>query len=362
MNKLELKKAIEACHAKGQKVALSFCAHVPNEILEAAGFCSMRIFHINDIVDTSERALPRNVCPAVKEVYCLLEDEAIKEADLIITESSCDGKKKMYELITAQDKVYYYQVPQGNERDYVHPLLRSEANYMIKTLDKRFGAKVTADGLREAGKVSNAEREAVMALMDLQKSVPPVTTGLEIYKAWEDAQLIPDRAERTAQLLAARDRLAQSGAKAPQDAKRILVTGCPIGGVYEKVLTSVEAADGVVVCFENCEFAKVNLRHLDTEAEDMIEALVDCYQNTPCAIMGDNGRRFALLKKLAEEYKVDGILDIALTTCHAYTVEREKMHRFCGELGIPYLFLESDYADTDAGQMKTRIAAFVELL
>ena len=75
MNKLDLKKAIEACHAKGQKVALSFCAHVPAEILEAAGFCSMRIFHVNDIVDTSERALPRNLCPAVKEVYCLLEDE-----------------------------------------------------------------------------------------------------------------------------------------------------------------------------------------------------------------------------------------------------------------------------------------------
>ena len=362
MNKLELKKAIEACHAKGQKVALSFCAHVPAEILEAAGFCSLRVFHVNDIVDTSERALPRNLCPAVKEVYCLLEDEAIQQADLIITESSCDGKKKMYELVTAQDKIYYYQVPQGAERDYVRPLLRSEANYMIKTLDKRFGVKVEQDAIRQAAKVMNAEREAVMALMDLQKAVPAVTTGMEIYKAWEKAQMIADRAERTSFLLAERDRLAAAGNTPSADNKRILVTGCPIGGVYEKVLSAVEAADATVVCFENCEFAKAALRHVDTDAEDMIEALVDCYQNTPCAIMGDNDRRFALIEKLAKEYAVDGILDLALTTCHAYTVEREKMHRFCGELGIPYLFLESDYSDTDAGQMKTRVAAFVELL
>ena len=362
MDKLTLKQAIEACHAKGQKVALSFCAHVPAEILEAAGFCSMRVFHVNDIVDTSERALPRNLCPAVKEVYCLLEDEAIQAADLIITESSCDGKKKMYELVTAQDKLYYYQVPQGNERDYVRPLLRSEANYMIKTLDKRFGAKVTEEALRQAGKVMNAEREAVTALMDLQKTVPPVTTGLEIYKAWEKAQAISDRAERTAFILAERDRLAAAGTAVSADKKRILITGCPIGGVYEKVLAAVEAADGVAVCFENCEFVKANARHLDTEAPDMIEALVDCYQNTPCAIMGDNDRRFALIEKLAKEYQIDGILDLALTTCHAYTVEREKMHRFCGQLDIPYLFLESDYSDTDAGQMKTRVAAFIELL
>ncbi len=362
MDKLTLRQAIDACHAKGQKVAISFCAHVPAEILEAAGFCSMRIFHVNDIVDTSERALPRNVCPAVKEVYCLLEDEVIREADLIITESSCDGKKKMYELITAQDKIYYYQVPQGAERDYVRPLLRSEANYMIKTLDKRFGLKVTDEALRRAGKVMNAEREAITALMDLQKTVPAMTTGLEIYKTWENAQNIPDRAERTAFLRTERERLIQSDRKPEKGAPRLLITGCPIGGVYEKVLSSVEAAGGVAVCFENCEFAKASLRHLDTDADDMIEALVDCYQNTPCAIMGDNDRRFALIEKLAKEYQVDGILDIALTTCHAYTIEREKMHRFCGKLNIPYLFLESDYADTDAGQMKTRIAAFVELL
>lgn len=362
MNKQELKAAIDACHAKGQKIAISFCAHVPAEILEAAGFCSMRIYHISDIVDTSERALPRNVCPAVKEVYCLLEDDCIKDVDLIITESSCDGKKKMYELVTPQDKLYYYQVPQGAERDYVRPLLRSEANYMIKTLDKRFGVKVTSDDLRKAAVCINAEREAIMALMDLQKAVPAVTTGLEIYKAWEKAQAIPDRTERTAFLLAERDRLAKEGPKAPKDAPRLLVTGCPIGGVYNKVLSAIDSADAVAVCFENCEFAKVNLRRVDPEAEDMIEALVDCYQNTPCAIMGDNDRRFALIEKLAKEYQVSGILDLALTTCHAYTVEREKMHRFCGQLGIPYLFLESDYADTDAGQMKTRIAAFTELL
>ena len=78
--------------------------------------------------------------------------------------------------------------------------------------------------------------------------------------------------------------------------------------------------------------------------------------------MGDNDRRFALIEKLAEEYKADGILDVALTTCHAFTIEREKMHRFCNARGIPYLFIESDYSDIDIGQMKTRIAAFVELL
>ena len=119
MDKASLQAAIDACHARGQKVAVCFCAHVPAEILEAAGFCVLRLFHLDDVEDISSRALPRNLCPIVKECYSLLEDPVLQEADLIITESSCDGKQKMYELISCRDKTYYYQVPQGAERDYV---------------------------------------------------------------------------------------------------------------------------------------------------------------------------------------------------------------------------------------------------
>ena len=362
MDKASLQAAIDACHARGQKVAVCFCAHVPAEILEAAGFCVLRLFHLDDVEDISSRALPRNLCPIVKECYSLLEDPVLQQADLIITESSCDGKKKMYELISCRDKTYYYQVPQGAERDYVRPLMRSEANYLIKTLHSRFGAEVTDEGLRRAGAAMNAERAAMMDLMALQKSTPPAASGLEIYEVFRAAQVIADRAERAAFLRKETDRLARQGAGPSGDARRILLTGCPIGGIYQKLIHAVEDNGGVVVCMENCEFVKSNHRRLDLEKDDMIEALVDCYQDTPCAIMESNERRFRLIAELAEEYKADGVIDAALQTCHPYTVEREKLHRFCAAHDLPYLYIESDHSDTDAGQMNTRIAAFIELL
>ena len=118
-----------------------------------------------------------------------------------------------------------------------------------------------------------------------------------------------------------------------------------------------------MVCFENCEVMKSAVRHFDTETVDVYQALADCYQNTACAIMAPNDLRFELIAGLAETYQADGVLDVTLQTCHPYTVERDKMIRFCEDsLEIPYMSIETDAGDSDSGQLATRIAAFIEML
>ncbi len=362
MDKQQLKQTIDRCHQRGQRVAVHFCSHVPEEVLTAAGFAVIRLTHLEDVADISPQALPSNLCPVVKECYSICEDSALQDVDLIITESSCDGKKKMYELITPQEKLWYYQVAQGSDREYVAPLIRSELHYMLRMLRERFGISVSEEQLREAARLANAERESVMELMALQKSEPPAVWGAQLYETWRTAQANPTCKERTAAYRQQRERLASTECTVPADAKRILLTGCPLGGVYHKVLEAVEENDGVVVCFENCELAKSNIRHTDPDAGDIFDALAECYRNTACAIMAPNDLRFNLLLRLAEEYRVDGILDLTLQTCHAYTVERDKLSRFCRAHDIPYMAVETSGSDSDTGQLKTRIAAFIEML
>ena len=67
--------------------------------------------------------------------------------------------------------------------------------------------------------------------------------------------------------------------------------------------------------------------------------------------------------ELIDDYKVDGVLDVTLQTCHPYTVEKFKMGRFCeDEIFVPYMAIETDDGDSDVGQLATRIAAFIEML
>ena len=362
MDKQQLKALISRSHAAGKRVAVSFCAHVPQEILEAAGFCTVRLSHTDGIEDTSGAALPSNLCPLVKEVYSLCEGDALSEADLIIAESSCDGKKKMYELLSRQEQLYYYQIPQGSDRSYVNPLIRSECNWLIKMLQQRFGAAVSEEGLRAASAQYNILRKSVMNLMALQQQMTPAAWGSEIFQILEQSRLLTDPIKQAEANEAMRNQLLDRSSPVPAGARRILLTGCPASGVYRKILGAIEDNGGVVVCFENCEVIKSNCRHINTDAEDILSAIADCYQNTACAIMAPNDLRFELLDQLLTNYNVDGVVDLALQTCHAYTVERDKMRRFCVQKSIPYLPVETSFSDADLGQITTRISAFIEML
>lgn len=362
MNTDDLKKWIDSCHKNKKKAAVYFCSFAPVEILEAAGFQTLQVTHLEGNGDIYPEELPKNVCPAVRECCHICESGVLNEADLILTESSCDGKKKMFELLKNQSKLYYYQVPQGEEQEYVLPLIVSECRHLIQMLENRFGIRVTEEQIRKAAELMNRQRESAMKLLDVQKAVPAPAWGLEVYERLQKNMALPTCGERIAANEKAREEILGRDALTPKRAARILITGCPIGGVYNKIIETVEANGGAAVCFENCECVKSNIRFTDTGKEDVISALAECYQNTACAIMTPNKKRTVLLEQLAEAYTIDGILDIHLQTCHAYTVERYSVRRHFSEKGIPYMEIETGYTDADKAQLSTRITAFLEML
>lgn len=363
MNREDLQQIIDDCHRLGKKAAVSFCSHVPAEIFEAAGVCLLRVPYMQGVKDAASGLLPGNVCPAVKNCCDTCEDECLKDADLILAETSCDGKRKLYELISRQDRVYFYQVAQGADRNYVKPLIRSECRCLVRELKNRFGLTITDDAIRKAGALLNQERESITALMELQRQTPPAAWGLEIFRTLEEHRALPDIRERIAANEAARAQLLGRESPVPKSARRVLVTGCPLSGLYAKILNAIEQNGGVAVCLETCEVMKSAVRHFDTENEDVYAALADCYQNTACAIMAPNTLRFQLIERLVNDYHVDGVLDVMLTTCHPYTVERDKMNRLCKDrLHLPYIAISTDTSESDIGQLATRITAFMEML
>ena len=269
----------------------------------------------------------------------------------------------MYELLSDQKRLYFYQVGQGADREYVRPLIKSEVTYLIKELKKRFDIDITDASIRKAAKLVNAERESILNLMAIQKSNPPAAWGGEIFKALEEHRMLPDIKDRIAANKRTREELLAKESPVHKSARRILVTGCPMSGVYSKIVNTIESNGGVVVAFENCEVLKSAIRHFDTENEDVLEAFADCYQNTACAIMSPNTIRFDLIQQLAKDYQADGVLDVTLQTCHPYTVERDKMMRLCKDtIKIPYMAVETDVSDSDVGQLATRITAFMEMI
>ncbi|MBU5436546.1 2-hydroxyacyl-CoA dehydratase family protein [Tissierella sp. MSJ-40] len=354
----------------GGKIAGIFCSFAPVEILDAAGIHIVNLCGTsNESIINSESDLPKNLCPLIKSSYgTAISDKCgyTYLSDIIIGETTCDGKKKMYELLSELKDIHIMQLPQGIDRSYSSLMWEKEVRLLIKILEEKFGIEITEKKLKEATSFRNNFRSLYGELFELSKLEPPAITGFDMYKILEEYKFNFDLKEEYKQLEELINQIKkdyEEGAR-PVDnkAKRILVTGCPLGGVLDKIVNTIENSGGVVVCFENCEGIKSIRNKVDENTDDIIKAIADRYLNIGCSVMTPNLKRIELLPELIEEFKVDAVIEVVLQTCHSYSVESRTIKKLITDTGIPYMALETDYSESNIGQIKTRIAAFVEIL
>lgn len=355
---------------EGRKVVGTFCTFTPWEVIHASGAIAVSLCAKSDeTISEAEKYLPRNLCPLIKSSYGFaLTDKCpyFYFSDMIVGETTCDGKKKMYEFLGDIKNVHVMQLPQTNKGEDAYRLWRNEIVTLKEKLEKEFNVEITDEKLEESIKLRNRERLALREFYELGKMCPPPITGLEMLKVLSGASFKWDKEEEIKELreLAnkAKQKYEEGERKVSEDAKRILITGCPMGDATEKVIKAIEENGGVVVCYENCTGVK-EISRLVEEGIDPIDAIAEKYLNIGCSCMSPNDNRVSLLSELIDDYKVDGVIDVILQACHTFAVESLRIKRFVNkEKKVPYMSIETDYSQTDVGQLNTRIAAFIEML
>lgn len=354
---------------RGEKMVGIYCTYTPKEVIYAAGAYPVSLCATNDeTIPAAEKHLPKNLCPLIKASYGFaITDKCpyMYFSDLVVGETTCDGKKKMYELLGEIKDTHIMNLPH-TKNDLALEFWKKEIEILIKKLEEKFGVEITEEKLRESIKLCNEERKILKEFYSLGKLVPPPITGYDIYKVLDGANFTFDKKEQNEKVKSMikelKETYRKNECKISKTAPRILVTGCPIGGVYEKIVKPLEELGAVVVAFENCSGVK-NLEELVREDIDPIDALAQKYLNIPCSIMSPNKGREELLDELIEEYKVDGVVEIVLQSCHTYAVETHKIRRLVSKnKELPYIALETDYSKSDFGQIKIRMEAFLELI
>lgn len=354
---------------EGGRVAGVFCTYTPVEILDAAGIIPVSLCGMSpEPIPEAEAHLPKNLCPLIKSSYGFAVTDTCPYtyfSDLIVAETTCDGKKKMYELLNEIRPVYTLQLPQAQDAEALNNWTR-EFERFVAFLEDRFSVKITEEKLRRAASLRNAERRAKQRLMEVQKLNPPPVKGYELYKILEGAGFRFDTQDSVNELNRLTEHILEeyeAGKRpVPARAKRIMVTGCPIGGVLEKTVKLIEKSGAVVVCYENCAGIKANRRQVDPEAEDLLRALAERYLQIGCAVMSPDRNRLRLITELIEEYQIDAVVELDLQACSPYCIESFTIRRHCQNLGVPYMAVETDYSQADSGQLSTRFQAFIETL
>lgn len=354
----------------GAKVVGAYCTYTPLELIYAAGLVPVSLCSSsNDAIRHAEIDLPKNLCPLIKASYGVAVSDTCPYfyfADLIVGETTCDGKKKMYELMGKVKDTYILQLPQRYDDEASFKLWLNELYKFKNELEKRFEVSITEEKLRDAVRMGNIERENLKNFFELGRLNPIPLSGADMSAIQEGFSFNFEREKRNIDLKIKTKEIYEKWERELKGSKskrpRILITGCPVIGVREKILKTIENSGGDIVVYENCSGVREKMELIDESIEPM-EAIARKYLNICCSVMSPNPKRFNELDALIDEYEVDGVIEIVLQACHTFAIEATSVHKFVSEKkGKPYMYVESDYSMEDSGQVSTRIEAFMEIL
>src|SRR5450759_2840067 len=100
----------------GGIVVGTYCTYAPEELIMAAGGISVGLCAGAEVApQEAMKFLPANLCPLIKSSLGFKLAKVcpyIESCDLLIGETTCDGKKKFYEILGDMQPVHVMELPQ----------------------------------------------------------------------------------------------------------------------------------------------------------------------------------------------------------------------------------------------------------
>ena len=364
----------EAARGAGRPIVGIMCEFTPREIILAAGGVPVCLCGGSAAtIPAAEQYLPANLCPLIKSTFgyhVTGKNPFLNWADLVVAETTCDGKKKMFELMGASKPMYVLELPQKAEAPDALEHWVLEMRKFQQHLATRYATEVTEAMLIQAIQLMNRERGLRRQLADLMMLQSPPFTGRQLLDLKSNISGIEADLQQYERALERYGRANGSAQESDHASRithhaspvRVLLTGVPLVHGAERVIELIEGCGGLVVCMENCTGLKPILEDVDLASEpDPIRAIAKKYYHLPCSVMTPNPRRFESLRALAAKFRPQCVIELVWQACLTYDVESWQVRKLVEEeLRLPYLKITTDYSPSDSARITARVEALFE--
>ncbi len=355
---------------RGTNIVGTYCGYAPLEVIRAMGAAPAVLCAFADkTIAAAETVLPANLCPLIKSSYGFIQTDtcpffAISQA--VIAETTCDGKKKMFELIADIKPMHVMDLPQLPDQREAMDNWTAMIKRLKVFLETTFDKKINDADVEKEIAATNEKNRLMNEIFDFTALTPPPVSWEELYdltylgQVASTQDILPVMNACIAKL---EKRVADGVYHGEKNSPRVLVTGCPVGGDATKVFKIIEEVGGVIVVLDSCTGMKPYTGLIAENTSDPYAALARRYLNLPCSCMTPNNRRLTELDKMIERFKPDAVVDVVLHACHSYNIESHKIKEHVTEKHkMPFLKIETDYSPGDAGQIRTRVEALLEMV
>ncbi len=353
---------------QGSPVIGLYCGYAPLELIRAMGGVPVFLCASSGkTIPAAEAVLPANLCPLIKSSFGFIRTKSCplyELAEAVIGETTCDGKKKMFELIAPLKPTHVMDLPYRPDEEGTLARWTQMVHKLKNFLEKTFAREIPEERIEAEIRQTNAKCRLIDRVFDYAALDRPAIHWSELLDVVGFEPVVGSKEFRgfvEPVLERLEDRAARGIGFGRPGAPRVLVSGCPIGGEAKKVLRIIEEAGGVIVALEGCSGMKGYSIRIDEGTGDPMRAVAAATLKIPCSCMSPNGRRFDALDEMIGRFQPDAVVDVILQACHTYNIESHRIERHIRDRhGLPFLKVETDYSESDIEPLRTRIEALLE--
>jgi benzoyl-CoA reductase/2-hydroxyglutaryl-CoA dehydratase subunit BcrC/BadD/HgdB len=344
--------------------------YVPEEIIYASGAIPLCLVEGGNIsaVEASTSVVPRIICPFARAQVgerILKRNPYYGMIDLFVAPMTCQHLKKVAEIweYYGDMEIFKLGVPHQYDGDPELEYYKDGLKRLIGSLQELTGNEITQERLSSAIGLYNRMRELFKKISLMRRAPFPPLRSLDFARL-NHASFYADPAFMVEVLDSICNELQKKQQASEAGKPRLLLIGPNLACSDYRILELVEETGGEVVVEEVCEGIRNYWQPIENQG-DGLESLAKGYlrDKLPCAFMRhSSNKRLNFALNLIKDFSVSGVLWYELQYCETYDSESYFFAQKMREQNIPVLTLELDYSDTNVGQVKTRIEAFIELV
>lgn len=355
---------IQAWKEAGNKVVGYYYEGVPEELLTAAGIMPFRLRATTAAgTEFSDAYVSTINCVYVRYQLDLAIRGAYNFLDGVVGYNACDHIRRAYDnwsrLIDKDGRWFHFVTmpqKQGSEQTEWYA---THLNRLKAAIEEGFGVTITDEKLREAIVTHNEIRALQRKLYSLRRAPVPKLSGADAMAAIVAGFSMPKADYKT--LLENYLAELEQSEGVPAN-KRLMLLGGELDDPC--LLQTIEGQGACIVTDMLWDGNRSLIRDVPTEGDPIYNLADYCLNIRPQdpRTAGTSPERYAEIKKIGEECKVDGYVHVKMPLCDMFAFDQDDFDAYCKKNGMPLLKLDVEYIMDNAGQIKTRAQAFIETL
>jgi benzoyl-CoA reductase/2-hydroxyglutaryl-CoA dehydratase subunit BcrC/BadD/HgdB len=342
-----------------------FCPYTVEELVDAAGFKPVRLMPDRSELQLANGYLPSNFCSYLRHITDSALRGELKHISGILFSHSCDGARRTFDLFNryiGDIPAQFIDVPKSSDELSVS-YFRKQLLILMSFLERLGGIPFSDNVISRSIATYNHNRELLRRIYTLVASSgeKPGAEDLRHILDFNSSVSKKEANDVLERIVVEFESADDRGLQEPAGLrKRVFVSGNMFDSL--PLLEYIEECGGVVVGDDFCFGGRYGQLTIE-EHGDPLTALAKGYLNrVPCGRMKNNRDRFDFLLGEMERTEARGIIYTSLKFCDHFLVDYPALKTLLDEKGIPSLFLEGEYFSFAAGQVKTRVEAFLEML